>query len=338
MKKISRILSMVIVVGLIAAIPASTQILSGSGGESSDESNLPMLILVNRLELSEEQMEVLQDILIDLLQEKETVDAVRAEFEQVMIEFNGTGEELDELLATFREDQGTVAEAMHESIEASVDEVRDLLSINQGIALRESLPELLGGGGGSLGPDRGVGQLQNSPGMMGNSMPSLPMGRSGMGQMQQAPRGEQRQSPMQGSTRMDDRRGSFDRDSMSSMMQERFGNGTMPEMFGERFGQGRGNVGIGTMLGQLQDRFEQFGNQAPEELRERLEERFGGTIENLHEHLDRSFSGHLDRLGNRAGTAMPGQGVMGRLGERGNPFELLEQLATVLELKLEAME
>lgn len=337
MKKISRILSMVIVVGLIAAIPASTQILSGSGGESSDESNLPMLILVNRLELSEEQMEELQDILIDLLEEKEAMDALRAGFEDGMIEFSGTGEELDELLATFREDQGTLAEAMHESIEASLDEVRDLLSINQGIVLREALPELLRGGA-SLGLDHGVGRLQNSSGMMGNSMPSLPMGRSGMGQMQQAPHGEQRQSPMQGSTRMDDRSGSFDRDSMSSMMKERFGNGTMPEMFGEKFGQGRGDVGIGTMLEQLQDRFEQFGNQVPEELRERLEERFSGAVENLHEHLDRSFSSRLDWLGNRAGTAVPGQGVMGRLGERGNPFELLEQLATVLELKLEAME
>ena len=29
---------------------------------------------------------------------------------------------------------------------------------------------------------------------------------------------------------------------------------------------------------------------------------------------------------------------MGRLGERGNPFELLEQLTEVLEVKLEAME
>ena len=337
MKKISRILSMVIVVGMIAAIPASTQILSGSGGESSDGINLPMLILVNRLELSEEQMEALQDILIDLLEEKETVDALRAEFKDVMIEFNGTGEELDELLATFREDQQALGDAMRESIETLLDEVRDLLSINQGIVLREALPELLGGGA-SLGPNRGADRLQNTPGMMGNRMPSLPMGRAGIGQMQQALRGGQRQSPMQGGMSMSGRSGSFDRDSMAGMMQERLGGDTMPEMFGERFGQDSDARGVGTMLEQLQDRFEQLGDQVPEELRERLEDRFGGAIENLHKRLDRNFSGSFDRLGNRAGTAVPGQGVMRRLGERGNPFELLEQMAEVLELKLEAME
>ena len=355
MKKISRILSMVIVVGLIAAIPASTQILSGSSGESSDGINLPMIILVNRLELSEEQMEALHDILIDLLQEKETVDVLRAEFEEVMIEFNGTGEELDELLAAFREGQRALAEAMRESIEASLDEVRDLLSINQGIVLREALPELLDGGT-LLGPDRSVGRLQNTPEMMGNRVPSLPMGRSGMmGQMQQAARGGQRQSPMQGSMSIDRRSGSGDRDSMSRMMQERVGDDTMLEMFGQRFGQGNDDVDTDTMMEQMRDRFEQFGDQVPAELREQLEDRLGGAIENLRQRLGRNFGGNLGQMGGRAGNVMPGQGDMGQLGgnsfptqrlqsihgeqfgEHGNLAELLEQLSEVLELKLEAI-
>jgi len=288
MKKISRILSMVIVVGMIAAIPASTQILSGSGGESSDESNLSMLILVNRLELSEEQMEELRDILTGLLEEKDGMDALRAEFENSMIEFNGTGEELDELLAAFREDQGTLTEAMRESIESSLDEVRDLLSINQGIALREALPSMLG----------------RDTSRASGSIPSLPMGRADMmEQMQQAPRGAQPriQSPMMSGARMSGRSGSFDEipdrfadRSMASRMQERFDGDSMPEMLEERFGE-----------------------QVPEALRERMENRFDRD----------SFS-----------TQRP-QAVHGeQSGEQNNLFELLEQVAEVLELKLGAME
>jgi len=236
-KKISRILSMVLVVGMIAAVPASTQILSEPGGESSDSGNLPMLILVNRLELSAEQMEELRDILTGLLEEKEGMDALRAEFEESMISFNGTGEELDELLAEFREDQGTLADAMRESIETSLDEVRDLLSINQGIALREVLPKLLGRGA-SLEPGRGVNRLQNTPEMMGNRMPSVPMRRD----------------------------------------------------FGSNLSQ----------MGQLRGRGQFSGNSLP---------------------------------------LQPLQSIQGgRLGEHGNMFELLEQVAEVLELKLGTME
>ena len=335
MRKISRILSLIVVVATMAAIPASTQILSESGGDSSADGNLSLLILVNRLELSEEQMRSLHSIFTGLLEEKEGMDGLRAEFEDAMIEFNGTSEQLDELLVAFREDREALAEAMSESIETSLDDVRDLLSINQGIALREALPELLGGGS-FLGPDRGVGQLQNPPGVMGRSMLSVPMGRGGMGQ--QAQRSGRMQSPMQGGMSMDDRSGSFDRDSMSSMMQERFSGNTVPEMFGERFGQGTDDRSIGTMLEQMQDRFEQFRDQVPEELRERLEDRLGGAIEDLHAHLDRNSGDSLSKMSGRAGNGMPEQGALGRLGERGNPFELLKQMVEVLELKLEAME
>ena len=271
MKKISRILSMVMVVGMIAAIPASTQILSGSGGESFDESNLSMLILVNRLELSEEQMEELRDILTGLLEDKDGMDALRAEFEESMINFSGTGEELDELLATFREDQGTLTEAMRESIESSLDEARDLLSINQGIALREALPSMLG----------------RDTSRASGSIPSLPMGRADMmEQMQQAPRGAQPriQSPLIGGAGTSGRSSSFDEipdrftdRSMASRMQERFDGDSMPEMLEERFGE-----------------------QVPEALRERMENRFDGDSfstqrpQAVHGDL---FSGQGDLLG-----------------------------------------
>ncbi|MFC2105859.1 hypothetical protein ACFLS0_03825 [Candidatus Bipolaricaulota bacterium] len=319
MKKISRVLSMVIVVGMMAAIPASTQVLSGSGGESSEAGYLPMLVLVNRLELSVEQMEALRDILTNVLEEKDEMDRFRAEFDEVMIEFNGTSDELDELLTTFREDQRALAEAMRESIGTSLDEVRDLLSINQGIVLRAALRELVGGGALGLG----------------------------------APSGGPMRSSMHGGARMAGTSGSFDRDSMLSMMQERMGSGAMTERFGERMSQGLDDADIEAMIRQRigQD----FDDETMEAMREqmqgrfeRMREHFLGAVEDLGERLGQNLGGRnfgqMGQMNGRAGNApvykIEGGQLVGRtqLGDRGQRFELLEQVAEVLELKLEAME
>jgi ElaB/YqjD/DUF883 family membrane-anchored ribosome-binding protein len=308
MKKISKILSLVIVVGVIAAIPASTQIVAESGNAALDEGNLAMLILVNRLELSEEQMNGLHDILADLLGEREQMESLRAELEEAMIEFNGTGDELDAILATFREDQQALAEALRESLTTSLDAVRDLLSINQGIVLRDELPRLLGGGA-SLRAAHSDGRTQTASPMMENRMTPSITGRGSM---------------------MD-----------------------------QRQGQDGDDETIGAMREGMQDRLEQLGDRVPEELLEQLGERFGGVIETLGNRLGQN----LGQMENRFGAAVSRQDGMsqrvlrdlpgercslplqrmqslrarGQGSERGNLFELLEQMKNVLELKIEAM-
>jgi len=344
MKRISRILSLVIVVGIIAAIPASTQILFGSGGESSDESNLPMLILVNRLEMSEEQMEELHGILTNLLDEREQIDALQSAFEDAMIEFDGTGEELDEMLATFREDQRALAVAVRESLATSLDAARDMLSINQGIVLQRELPALLRADAAQrIAPSND--RLPNTSPMTGSRMPSSSIRQIGVLE-QQLPRGEQVQSPMPGGTRMGDRREAFDQapdrfgdDSMTSMMQERFGNDTMPEMSDERMEQRMSDADIGTMLEQMRDRVEQFGGQVPEELREQFADRFGAAIEARGSRPSLPTAGNLGQMDLRGHTMPEHSSVVGRIGEQDvDLFELLGQVADVLELKLGAME
>jgi len=344
MKRISRILSMVIVVGTIAAIPASTQILFGSGGKSSDESNLPMLILVNRLEMSEEQMEGLYSILTDLLDEREQIDVLQTEFEDAMIEFNGKGEELDEMMVTFREDRQALAVAIRESLTTSLDAARDILSINQGIVLQGALPSLLGVDAAQRSTPSND-RLPNSSPMTGNRMPSSSMGRRGM-IGQQLPRSEQVQPPRTGDMRMDDRSGAFDQsfyrfgdDSMTSMMQERFGNDTMPEMSDERMQQRMDDADIGTMMEQMRDRVEQFSSQVPEELRERLEDHFGAVIEGRGARSSLTTAGNLSQMGRRGHTMTEHSSVVGQIGDQDvDLFELLEQVAEVLELKLGAIE
>ena len=360
MKKLSKILSMVMVVGLIAAIPASTQIMSGSKLAAATGSDLPMLILVNRLELSEEQMKELNDILSDLVDEKEGVAELAAEFEQTMIEFNGSEEELDALLVTFREDQQALVAALGESIEASLDEVRDLLSINQGLVLQDELPQLLGGAILGTG-QRNVRSQEGRTQMMGNRMASSSMVRDGM--MPQATlRGRMR---LQMQENMDVCTGTCEDNVVTGVMRGRVGSDMPQNPFGGRLGQDSTREEMATMMGQhsgqsindetvetmrgrIQERLEQMGDQVPDALIERLGERFGGTIEEFGAQMGRSpmvdQSGNRvtmlgqERMEQRGGASLTMQHMQSTRSGHGNLFEVLEQVVDVLNLKLEALE
>lgn len=350
-KKITRILSMVLVVGLIAAIPASTQILGGSS-TAIGESDLPMLILINRLELSEEQMNALNDILSDLVDEKDEMSGLTAEFEEAMIEFNGTEEELDAMLVTFREEQQALAEALGESVEVSLDKVRDLLSINQGLVLQEELPQLLGGA--LMGSNRSNGRMQGEAQMMGTRMPSSSMGRGGM-MSQRSIRGGQMQMPMQAGARAGTCSGECEDEAISIRIQdqlgERMGGRGREEaegMMGQRFGQNLDEETVETMRGQVRERLEQMGDQMPEGVIERIGERLGGVIEKFGAQMghgsmvgqsgNRTMMLGQERTEQRGGVSLTMQRMQSTRSGHGNLFETLEQVADALELKLEAME
>ena len=355
MKTMSRILSMVIVVGLIAAIPASTQIVTGQRVATSEESNLPMLILINRLELSEDQMDALDDILTGLIGEKDSIEGLTADLEQAMIEFNGTGEELDAMLATFREDQVAAAEALRESIGEALDDIRDLLSINQGLVLQEVFPQLMGSI--LLGADQ-----DSSHRMDRGMMPTAEMDR-GSRMSQQSARGRTQETVGE---RMDVRT----RQDADTMMAQRFGqtrnDETASEQMSGRLGQiavqapekmdermaGRTREDIETMMAQrlgqdvddtamseqMRDRLDQLGDRVPEG----MIERFGEAIGRFDVQMDHDFVPR-DIVG-RGNLRQPGASsfLMQRGGavqtEAGDLFGMLEQITSVLELKLEAME
>jgi len=355
MKTMSRILSMVIVVGLIAAIPASTQILTGERVATSEESNLPMLILINRLELSEDQMDALDDILTGLIGEKDSMEEMTADLEQAMIEFNGTGEELDAMLATFREEQIAAAESLRESIGGALDDVRDLLSINQGLVLQEVFPQLMGGI--LLGADQGTAHRMDS-----RMMPTAEMDR-GSRMSQQSPRGRPQEifgERMDARTRVD----------VDTMMSQRFGQTRNDEAASEqmlgRLGQvavqapekmhdrmaGRTREDIETMMAQrfgqdvddavmseqMRDRLEQRGDRVPEGMIERFGEAIGRFDAQMdHDFAPRDIAGRSDLRQSGASSFLMQRGGAVQT-EDGDLFGLLEQIESVLELKLEAME
>ncbi|MBU1050769.1 hypothetical protein KKG90_12175 [Candidatus Bipolaricaulota bacterium] len=326
MKKIPKILSMMLVVGLIAAIPASTQILADAATENSagtaDASNLPLLILVNRLELSQEQTIALRGILSNLIGERGKSEKLAADFEQTMISFTGTTEELDALLATFREDQQALAGTLRESIASSLDEVRDLLSINQGRVLQETLPQLMGGV--LLGTNQEIGaRLQRAAQMSGAGVSSRPMTRGTMAD-------QQSQRALLMGSRMQD---------VADMARsdESSGDEVVAEGLQARVGTrmaGRTVEDMETMMVQRLGQIADDGSVAAmrEQMRTRLEQTGSGSMGNSSAPRSQMGMGLMDQRSEGARATLTMQ------GQHGNLFEVLERVVDVLDLKREAME
>jgi len=142
-----RIASVVVLLALIAAIPASTQVLFGARDDEGEGTNLPLLVLVNRMELTPEQMEEIHGLLVGLLEERDSLELRRAEFEQEMIAFNGTAEDLDEILEAFRAETEEQGQATREHAAEVIDQIKGILTLKQGEVLLQLIPGLLGGFG-----------------------------------------------------------------------------------------------------------------------------------------------------------------------------------------------
>jgi len=141
-RKRLRITSLVLLLGVLAAIPASAQSSSGML-ETAQENHLPMLILVNKMELTVEQMEQIHGILNDLLEEQEANELRREELEQDMIAFNKPAEELDEILEIYRAETMERVELAREQAAEAVDQIKEILTFKQGEILAELLPGFL---------------------------------------------------------------------------------------------------------------------------------------------------------------------------------------------------
>ena len=147
MKKMTRVLPLVALVALIAAIPASTQVVSDDEA-AAETANLPLLIAVNRMELTQEQMVEIHSILEALLDGRETQGDALADLQEEMIAFQGTAEELDAILEAHRAEAMEAAGAQHEAFAEAIDQIKGILTLKQGEALSGVLGRLLGGAAG----------------------------------------------------------------------------------------------------------------------------------------------------------------------------------------------
>jgi len=139
MKKTKRMVSLIVLLGLFTALATSGQVGTPVTGEE-DGLNLQLLITVNRMELSRDQMEELHEILAGVLEEVNSLEIDREAFEQEMLAFTGTGEELDERLETYREAMADKAATLQETVQGALDEIQGLLTMEQGKILERGFP------------------------------------------------------------------------------------------------------------------------------------------------------------------------------------------------------
>jgi len=132
-KKVNRIVSFAVILGLLAIVPASAQL---DTTQDTDTSHLGLLITINRLELATDQMQQIRDILVGILDEANALKEGRDAFEQEMLRFNGTGEELDVLVEAFRKRQSALATAQQEKAQDALEDLKEILTLKQG----ETLP------------------------------------------------------------------------------------------------------------------------------------------------------------------------------------------------------
>jgi len=166
-RKRLRIVAIALLIGSIAAIPASTQVLRSVDG-AEERANAQMLVLVNRMELSVGQMEQIHGLLGGLLTERDANELRLAELKRDLIAFIGTAEELDELLATFRAGTGERMNEARDRIQDVMDQLKEILTARQGEILDEIFPRFLGGGSPTVQPDR----LGGFSGQQGTMFPS----------------------------------------------------------------------------------------------------------------------------------------------------------------------
>jgi len=181
MKHVKRAAPFIALVIAAVVIPVLATTLSGSEPDTAPDAasnvNLDLVILVNRMELTEEQMRTLHDTLVKIVDQQEglrvALESKGTAFEAEMIAFRGTAEELDARLAAHQAEVATAFESFRDARIAAFEELGELLTYSQGVLLEQLLPRLDGALTGDIhapirtgDTDRGVWWL----GLRGNAL------------------------------------------------------------------------------------------------------------------------------------------------------------------------
>jgi len=143
-----------VAVGLLAAVPTIAQ----TAGEAKAD-DLRLAITINKLDLTPEQMQQVHDILAGVLVEADAIKESRDAFTQDMIGFTGNTADLETALSEFRSQMAEQTKAFHDNMKASLDQLKGILTIEQGEILRDAFAQH--GFAGS----RPIGKGPRSPGL-----------------------------------------------------------------------------------------------------------------------------------------------------------------------------
>jgi len=157
MKRARLTLVVAIAVGLFAAIPAIAQTTGAPGANE-----LAIAITINKLDLTPTQMQQVHDILAGVLAEANGLKEKKDAFTQDMINFTGSSSDLETALTNFKSQMKDQTEAFHTNVKQALDQLKGILTIEQGEILRGAF---LKGANFGLEGKLPVGKGPRSPGM-----------------------------------------------------------------------------------------------------------------------------------------------------------------------------
>jgi len=170
MKKALIIGSVVVAVGLLGTGIAfaltsvgapRAAVTASSDPNTVGAADIPMLVLIDRLQLSRDQMQKVHDILTQLLDEATAFQTKNQALANDLVTFNGTEEELNQKLSSYKSDLGT-------PLRDAIKQLGDVLTYRQGKLLQQTLKARLARLADSLAAVRSAAPaLESTPGATG---------------------------------------------------------------------------------------------------------------------------------------------------------------------------
>jgi hypothetical protein len=119
--------------GSLASIDSSTP------RAAEKELDLKLIVLVNRLQLTPEQLTAVRDRIAEVVDKARAIEARRDAFAKELLTFTGNEQELDAKLAAFEKEMNRLRKDLATTAQENVDELKGILTVRQGEVLREAL-------------------------------------------------------------------------------------------------------------------------------------------------------------------------------------------------------
>lgn len=103
------------------------------------ELDLNLVVLVNRLQLTPEQLAAVRERIADVVDQAKAIEARRDAFAVELLTFTGNEEALDAKLAAFEKETAGLRKGLATTVQKNVDELKGILTVRQGEVLREAL-------------------------------------------------------------------------------------------------------------------------------------------------------------------------------------------------------
>jgi predicted metal-dependent hydrolase len=128
------------------------------------QEEIALLKLINEMGLSSEQLKTLQQMISELLANRQAVVQAQMDLRDFLLEYQGLPDGLAEALKPYEEKVEGARQAFREALQSSVNQLKDLLTLRQGEVLREFLRKHFSARMKGLKPEPGKAPWWHFPG------------------------------------------------------------------------------------------------------------------------------------------------------------------------------